>query len=72
MLNYLMTLAQCKMSKKGALFVEYALILAFVVIVGTVLVSSDKTGIAGSINAIFDSVTKLLGTAKDAKVVSGS
>lgn len=63
MLNYLMTLANCKMSKKGALFVEYALILAFVVIVGTVLIgggASDANSIAGKINAIFDSVIDLL------------
>lgn len=66
MLNYLMTLAQCKMSKKGALFVEYALILAFVVIVGTVLVGSSENSIADSAKSIMTKITTLLGKADTA------
>ena len=66
MLNYLMTLAQCKMSKKGALFVEYALILAFVVIVGTVLVGSGEGSIAKNAEAIVKKVVDLMNTAKTA------
>ena len=44
--------------QKGALFIEYALILAFVVIVGVVFVSKD--GIGESINTIFQTTEKVL------------
>lgn len=40
MLNYLKTMASVKLGEKGALFVEYALILAFVIVVGVVFLSS--------------------------------
>lgn len=62
--------------QKGALFIEYALALAFVVVVGTVFVSSD--GLSGNVKAICTSASKLLGLAVsqeegyDPKMMPGS
>lgn len=50
-----------KLKNKGALFIEYALILAFVVVTGLVFVAND--GLKGSVNSIFTSASKLLGLA---------
>lgn len=50
-----------KMREKGALFVEYALILAFILITGVVFIS-DK-GIADSVGKIFNTAGEVLGGA---------
>jgi len=47
-----------KMKNKGALFIEYALILAFVIVAGLVFISND--GMASSIAAIFGKADKTL------------
>ena len=53
MFEYLKTMAQAKFGEKGALFVEYALILAFVIVVGVVFLSSGDLN--QSISTIFNS-----------------
>ena len=61
MINYILTMAKAKMGEKGALFVEYALILAFVIVVGAVLVGSgENAGIKGAVSSILGSTKTLV------------
>ena len=58
---------QAKMGQRGAALVEYAILLAFVAIVGTAFISgTGSTTIAGSAKAIVDKVSALLGKANTA------
>lgn len=52
MVTYVRSLLGAKLGQKGALFVEYALILAFVLVVGVVFLSDGS--IASNIKKIFD------------------
>ena len=61
MFTYLKTMANVKLGQKGALFVEYALILAFVVVVGAVFLSSGD--LATNIQKIFDNANSLVSSA---------
>lgn len=54
-----------KLKQKGALFVEYGMILAFVIVVGVVLVG-DKT-MSSNVNSIFDKTAQMLGLAAEGK-----
>ena len=55
---------QAKMGQRGAALVEYAILLAFVAIVGTAFIGgTGGTTIAGSAREIVDKVSKLLGDA---------
>lgn len=51
MVTYVKTMLGAKLGQKGALFVEYALILAFILVVAAVFL--NDTGISGSIKSIF-------------------
>ena len=63
---------KAKMGQRGAALVEYAILLAFVAIVGTAFISGDGTySIAGSAKSIIDKISKLLGKA-DANAPSQS
>lgn len=53
MFEYLKTMLNAKLGEKGALFVEYALILAFVIVVGVVFLSEG--GLKKPISDIFSS-----------------
>lgn len=61
MFEYLKTMAQAKFGEKGALFVEYALILAFVIVVGVVFLSDG--GLKDPISKIFSKTGSELGEA---------
>ena len=61
MFTYLKTMANVKLGQKGALFVEYALILAFVVIVGALFLSDG--GLKDSISTIFSKTASELNAA---------
>lgn len=52
MFEYLKALVHAKLGEKGALFVEYALILAFVIVVGVVFLSDDS-GLKSNVSTIF-------------------
>lgn len=69
MFAYLKALAHAKMSQKGALFVEYALILAFVIVVGVVFLNGDNS-VASNVNKIFSSTASLLSTAANGSSTS--
>lgn len=51
MVTYVKTMLGAKLGQKGALFVEYALILAFILVVGAVFIGNDS--LADSITGIF-------------------
>jgi len=51
MINYIKALVDNKLGEKGALFVEYALILAFVIVVGVVFLSDS--GLSSNVSTIF-------------------
>lgn len=53
MFEYLKTMLNAKLGEKGAMFVEYALILAFVIVVGVVFLSDG--GLKEPISQIFSS-----------------
>ena len=56
---------KAKMGQRGAALVEYAILLAFVAIVGTAFISGDSNGtIASHAKNIIDKITGLLGTAE--------
>lgn len=58
---------QAKMGQRGAALVEYAILLAFVAIVGTAFIGgSGGSTIAGSAKAIVDKISALLGKANNA------
>lgn len=57
-----------RLKQKGVLFVEYALALAFVIVVGVVFISSD--GQANSINEIFAKASAMLNGATEDKPVA--
>lgn len=52
MFEYLKALASAKLGQKGAMFVEYALILAFVIVVGVVFLSGNDS-MSSNISTIF-------------------
>ncbi|MCQ2373102.1 MAG: hypothetical protein MJ050_03385, partial [Phascolarctobacterium sp.] len=52
-----------KLGQKGALFVEYALILAFVLVVGAVFLSDGS--LATNIKSIFAGGSQMVGGAAD-------
>ena len=54
---------KAKMGQRGAALVEYAILLAFVAVIGAAFVGSDAGTMAGKINAIIDKIKGVLGTA---------
>lgn len=62
MFEYLKTMLNAKFGEKGAMFVEYALILAFVIVVGVVFLS-DNSGVKSSVSTIFSKTGSELSTA---------
>lgn len=67
MVTYVRTMLGAKLGQKGALFVEYALILAFVLVVGVVFL--NDTGISTSITSIFTKGKTTLEAANNSVVV---
>lgn len=61
MVTYVKTMLGAKLGQKGALFVEYALILAFVLVVGVVFLNDN--GLSAAINTIFGKATGTLNSA---------
>lgn len=61
MVTYVKTMLGAKLGQKGALFVEYALILAFILVVAAVFLTD--TGISGSITRIFNHTSDTLNNA---------
>ena len=52
---------QAKMGQRGAALVEYAILLAFVAVVGTAFINGTGSGtIAGSAKNIIDKISNLL------------
>ena len=54
---------KAKMGQRGAALVEYAILLAFVAVIGAAFVGSDAGTMAGKINAIIDKIKGVLGQA---------
>ena len=55
---------QERMGQRGAALVEYAILLAFVAIIGTVFITGDSSGsMADKIKAILTKIVGLLNTA---------
>lgn len=54
---------KAKMGQRGAALVEYAILLAFVAIVGTAFIGSKDSSIAVSAKHIVDKIATLLGNA---------
>lgn len=54
---------KAKMGQRGAALVEYAILLAFVAIVGTAFIGSKDSSIAVSAKNIVDKIATLLGDA---------
>lgn len=54
---------EVKLGQKGAAIVEYALLLAFVAIIGAVLLGDN--GLSDHITTIINNITGLMGTAAE-------
>ena len=54
---------KAKMGQRGAALVEYAILLAFVAVIGAAFIGSTDGSLAGNINKIVDSIKSLLGQA---------
>ena len=58
---------KAKMGQRGAALVEYAILLAFVAVIGAAFIGSSSGSLAGNINKIVDSINTLLGKAAGTK-----
>lgn len=54
---------QAKMGQRGAALVEYAILLAFVAVIGAAFIGSSDGTLAGNITKIVTKIKDLLGTA---------
>ena len=54
---------KAKMGQRGAALVEYAILLAFVAVIGAAFIGSSDGTLAGSITKIVTKIKDLLGTA---------
>lgn len=57
---------QAKMGQRGAALIEYAILLAFVAVIGAAFIGSDEGTLAKSITDIIDNIKTLLSSASSA------